>query len=107
TPIVFIFPNLMYVLTHFRRLQPISVNETYVYYQPIALKGVPAEINTTLLHSHETNFGPAGFLAPDDVEIMERNQMALRGQDEGWLFIGRGIHREEALPDGGTTGTTM
>src|SRR5262249_20891155 len=44
-PLVFVFPNLLYVMTHIRRVQPVSVEETYVYYQPMFLKGVPPEIN--------------------------------------------------------------
>ena len=39
------FPNLIYIMTHIRRVQPVSVDETYVYYQPMLLKGAPAEIN--------------------------------------------------------------
>jgi phenylpropionate dioxygenase-like ring-hydroxylating dioxygenase large terminal subunit len=106
-PILFVFPNLMYVQTHFRRVQPISVNETHVYYQPAFLKGAPAEINEELLRAHESSFGPAGFLAPDDFEIMERSQVGIQAQGDEWLFIGRGIHREKTFPDGGSAGASM
>jgi fatty-acyl-CoA synthase len=106
-PILFVFPNLIYVQTHIRRMQPISVNETHVYYQPAMLKGVPPEINQEILRSHETSFGPAGFLSPDDIEIMERNQIGIQAQGNEWLFIGRGIHREEKLANGGTVGHDM
>lgn len=106
-PILFVFPNLMFVQTHIRRLQPISVNETHVYYQPALLKGVPPEINAEIIRSHETSFGPAGFLSPDDIEVMERNQIGLEARGNEWLFIGRGIHREHKLPDGGTVGHDM
>jgi phenylpropionate dioxygenase-like ring-hydroxylating dioxygenase large terminal subunit len=106
-PILFVFPNLMFVQTHIRRLQPVSVNETHVYYQPASLKGVPPQINQEILRSHETSFGPAGFLSPDDIEVMERNQVGLQAQGDEWLFIGRGSHREEKLPDGATVGHDM
>jgi fatty-acyl-CoA synthase len=106
-PILFVFPNLMYVQTHFRRVQPVSVNETHVYYQPALLKGAPAEINEELLRAHESSFGPAGFLAPDDFEIMERSQVGIQAQGDEWLFIGRGIHREKTFPDGGSAGASM
>jgi phenylpropionate dioxygenase-like ring-hydroxylating dioxygenase large terminal subunit len=106
-PILFVFPNLMYVQTHFRRVQPLSVNETHVYYQPALLKGAPAEINEELLRAHESSFGPAGFLAPDDFEIMERSQVGIQAQGDEWLFIGRGIHREKTFPDGGSAGASM
>ena len=81
--------------------------ETHVYYQPVLLKGVPPEINQEILRSHEITFGPAGFLSPDDIEIMERNQIGIQAQGNEWLFIGRGIHREENLPNGGTRGHDM
>ena len=106
-PILFVFPNLMFVQTHIRRLHPVSVDETHVYYQPALLKGVPPEINHEIIRSHETSFGPAGFLSPDDIEVMERNQIGLRARGNEWLFIGRGIHRENKLPDGSTVGHDM
>jgi phenylpropionate dioxygenase-like ring-hydroxylating dioxygenase large terminal subunit len=106
-PILFVFPNLMFVQTHFRRLQPVSVSETFVYYQPALLKGVPPEINQEIIRSHETSFGPAGFLSPDDIEAMERNQIGLQAEGDEWLFIGRGIHRERKLADGSTIGHDM
>jgi phenylpropionate dioxygenase-like ring-hydroxylating dioxygenase large terminal subunit len=106
-PILFVFPNFLFVQTHIRRMQPVSVDETHVYYQPAMLKGAPPEINQQVLRFHETSFGPAGFLSPDDIEIMERNQLGIQAQANEWLFIGRGIHREERLAGGGTLGHDM
>jgi fatty-acyl-CoA synthase len=106
-PLVYVFPNLIYILTHIRRVQPVSVDETYIYYQPMFLKGAPAEINEMRLRMHEFGFGPAGFISPDDVEIMERNQIGIRAQGNDASFIGRGLHREKPMPDGGTAGFTM
>ena len=65
------------------------------------------EINQDIIRSHETSFGPAGFLSPDDIEIMERNQIGIHAEANEWLFIGRGIHREQPLADGGTLGHDM
>jgi phenylpropionate dioxygenase-like ring-hydroxylating dioxygenase large terminal subunit len=106
-PMLFVFPNLMYIQTHFRRVQPVSVNETYVYYQPALFKGAPLEVNRELLRHHERYFGPAGFLAPDDMEILERTQMGIEATGNEWLFIGRGSHREKLMTDGGTAGRSM
>jgi phenylpropionate dioxygenase-like ring-hydroxylating dioxygenase large terminal subunit len=106
-PLVYVFPNLLYVMTHIRRVQPVSVGETYAYYQPVFLKGVPEEINVARLREHEFGFGPAGFISPDDIEIMERNQIGVAAQGDEWLFVGRGLHRDKTLPDGGTIGYTM
>jgi hypothetical protein len=38
-PLVYVFPNLIYIMTHIRRVQPVSVDETHVYYQPLLFKG--------------------------------------------------------------------
>ena len=92
-PLVFVFPNLIYIMTHIRRFQPVSVNETYVYYQPMLLKGAPAEINEARLREHEFGFGPAGFISPDDIEIMERNQIGVQAHGNDWQYIARGLHR--------------
>jgi phenylpropionate dioxygenase-like ring-hydroxylating dioxygenase large terminal subunit len=103
----FVFPNLLFIQTHIRRIEPVSVDETKVYYQPAFLKGAPAEINEEVLRFHETSFGPAGFVAPDDMQIMERNQAALRAMGDEWLFLGRGVHRERQLADGAASGRFM
>src|SRR6185437_2050980 len=79
-------------------------DDTIVYYQPALLKDVPDEINRDILRFHETSFGPAGFVTPDDVEIMERNQAGLAARGDEWLFLGRGVGRERALSGGGMSG---
>ena len=72
-------------------------------YQPMFLKGAPDEINEMRLRMHEFGFGPAGFISPDDIEIMERNQIGMQAQGNDFSFIGRGIHREKSMSDGGTS----
>ena len=106
-PLFYVFPNLLFVQTHFRRVQPVSVNETHLYYQPALLNGVPQEMNVELLRHHERYYGPAGFVAPDDLEILERSQVGIEAQGDEWLFIGRGIHREKPFPGGGSGGVSM
>ena len=106
-PLLFVFPNMMYVMTHIRTVQPVSVGETNSYYYPVMLKGVPDEINAARLSDHQFMFGSAGFVSPDDVEIMERNQIGMKAVGDDWLFIGRGEHRERDMPDGGRSGFTM
>lgn len=106
-PLIFVFPNLIYIMTHVRRVQPVSVDETFVYYQPLLLTGVEPEINERRLREHEFGFGPAGLISPDDIEIMERNQRGVQAQGNDWAFVGRGLHRERDMPDGGTAGFTM
>ena len=106
-PLVYVFPNLIYIMTHIRRVQPVSVDETFVYYQPLLLEGVDPEINAARLREHEFGFGPAGLISPDDIEIMARNQTGVRAEGNDWGFIGRGLHREHALTNGGSGGMTM
>jgi phenylpropionate dioxygenase-like ring-hydroxylating dioxygenase large terminal subunit len=106
-PLVYVFPNLIYIMTHVRRVQPVSVDETFVYYQPLLLKGVPDAINEARLREHEFGFGSAGLISPDDVEIMARNQQGIQADGNDWSFIGRGLDRETALPGGGSAGQTM
>ena len=96
----YIFPNLIFIQLQVRRIQPVSASETSVYYQPALLKGAPAEINTARLREHEWFFGPAGFGSPDDVEIFERQQLALQARVNEWLVLRRGLHRER-LEEGG------
>ena len=96
----YIFPNLIFIQLQVRRIQPVSASETSVYYQPALLRGVPAEINTARLREHEWFFGPAGFGSPDDVEIFERQQLALQARVNEWLLLRRGLHRER-LEEGG------
>jgi phenylpropionate dioxygenase-like ring-hydroxylating dioxygenase large terminal subunit len=106
-PLIYIFPNLIYVMTHLRVVLPVSAEETFVYAHPVMLAGAPSEINEERLRMHEFMFGPAGFIQPDDLEIMERNQVALDAQGNDWLFVGRGDHRDQELADGGSIGYTM
>jgi fatty-acyl-CoA synthase len=97
---IYIFPNLILLQTHVRRIQPVDVEQTAVSYQPALLKGTPEEINIARLREHEEAFGPAGFLSADDLEICERNQIGVKAQGEEWLLISRGINREEIRSDG-------
>ena len=105
-PLLYVFPNLLDVITHIRVVQPVRVDLTNSYYYPVMLKGVPDEINDARLADHEFMFGAAGFVSPDDLEIMERNQIGMQARGHDWLFIGRGLHREHDMPDGGRGGMT-
>ena len=71
-------------------------------------KGAPDEINEARLREHEFGFGPAGLISPDDIEIMERNQLrraaprAMTGSSSAAACIAT-----RWLPDGGASGYTM
>ena len=90
-----IFPNIIFILNQFRIIQPVSVNETVVYYYPTMLKGAPDEMNHRRLAETYLIHGPAGRVAPDDFEVYERNQEGFRARTNDWLVLRRGLHREK------------
>jgi phenylpropionate dioxygenase-like ring-hydroxylating dioxygenase large terminal subunit len=89
-----LFPNLIFILNQMRVIQPIDVERTVVHYYPTLLKGAPEEINRRRLSETYLIHGPAGRVAPDDIEIYERNQIGFRAQVNEWLVLQRGLHRE-------------
>jgi phenylpropionate dioxygenase-like ring-hydroxylating dioxygenase large terminal subunit len=89
-----IFPNIIFILNQFRVIQPVSVNETVIYYYPTLLKDAPEEINRRRLAETYLIHGPAGRVAPDDFEAYERNQLGFQAQINEWLVLRRGLHRE-------------
>ncbi len=96
-----IFPNLVFILNQFRVIQPVSVDETVICYYPTMLKGAPEEINQRRLSETYLIHGPAGRVAPDDVEAYERNQVGFQARVNEWLLLRRGLHRE--VRDNGAT----
>jgi fatty-acyl-CoA synthase len=91
------------MLNQFRVMQPVSVNETIVYYYPTLLKGAPEEMNQRRLAETYLVHGPAGRVAPDDFEAYERNQMGFEARVNEWLVLSRGLHRE-VRENGGIAG---
>ena len=85
-----IFPNLIFILNQFRVIQPVSVDETVISYFPTMLKGAPAEINQRRLSETYLIHGPAGRVAPDDIEAYERNQAGFQARVNEWLVLRRG-----------------
>ncbi len=99
-----IFPNLILILNQLRVIQPISVNETVIHYYPTLLKGAPEEVNQRRLSETYLVHGPAGRVAPDDLEAYERNQMGFEARVNEWLVLRRGLHREEHEAGGAIAG---
>ncbi|SCW75691.1 Phenylpropionate dioxygenase, large terminal subunit [Sphingobium faniae] len=90
-----IFPNVIFIGSHIRMIQPISVDRTEVYLLPVLLKGAPRALNTRRLRAHEAFYGPAGAGAPDDVEIFRRVQHGLRAGGDPWVLLSRGATMEQ------------
>jgi len=99
-----IFPNLILILNQLRVIQPVSVDETVIYYYPTLLKGAPDEVNQRRLSETYLVHGPAGRVAPDDFEAYERNQMGFQARVNEWLLLRRGLHREEHEAGGSIAG---
>lgn len=94
-----IYPNLVLIASQIRVITPIAVDHTEVSLTPTKLKGVPDGINEMRLRNHEAFYGPAGFGAPDDLEIFRRVQAGFQARGVEWLILGRGFQREH-LVDG-------
>jgi phenylpropionate dioxygenase-like ring-hydroxylating dioxygenase large terminal subunit len=96
---IMLFPNLMLLWDAVRVIQPISLRRTHIYYYPALLKGAPEAVNRARMRAHEGGFGPAGFLAPDDMEMFERSQAGIDAGPDHWLTFHRGLHDERVEPD--------
>jgi phenylpropionate dioxygenase-like ring-hydroxylating dioxygenase large terminal subunit len=99
-----VFPNLVMIGVQLRVIRPIAPDHTEVYLYPTLLKGVEPELNQWRLRGHESFFGPAGFGAPDDLEMFERMQVGFQNDLDPWLILSRGMHRERREPDGTRVG---
>jgi hypothetical protein len=99
-----VFPNLVMIGVQLRVVRPIGPAQTEVYLYPTLLKGVEPELNQWRMRGHESFFGPAGFGAPDDVEMFERMQVGLRNDLDPWLLLARGLNRERRETDGTRVG---
>lgn len=93
-PTTYIFPNLLLIADEIRIIEPISVSQTVLHYFPVFLKGVPDAVNRARLRHIEYLHGPAGFVAPDDAQMMQRNQEGLAAKGDDWLVLSRGRWRE-------------
>lgn len=96
---IMLFPNLMLLWDAVRVIQPISLRRTHIYYYPALLKGAPEAVNRARIRAHEGGFGPAGFLAPDDMEMFERSQAGIDAGPDHWLTFNRGLHDERVEAD--------
>ena len=94
-----VFPNLMILWDAVRTIQPVSLHKAVIYYHPAQLKGASQEINTARIMSHQTGFGPAGFLAPDDMEMFERTQQGTISDTDPWVYLNRGLSEQRIEQD--------
>jgi phenylpropionate dioxygenase-like ring-hydroxylating dioxygenase large terminal subunit len=89
-----IFPNLILLGAQIRVIKPAGVSRTFVDVLPTTMVGVPERMNQLRLRTHEAFFGPAGFGAPDDIEMFQRVQQGLAAEQIDPLLLTRGLGRE-------------
>lgn len=99
-----LFPNMQLLVSHVRIVVPLAVDRTEIISIPVLLDGVSEEMNDTRFRAFEGFYGPCGYGAPDDAEIFERMQVGLQNDDEPWVDISRGMHRERVDTDGSLVG---
>lgn len=94
-----VFPNLCFVGAQLRLILPKRVDRTEVVVYPMLHAGESAASNAAILRAHEGFYGPAGFGAPDDIDVaFDRVQQGLEAIENDWLVMSRGAHRE--APEG-------
>ena len=92
-----VFPNLVLLGSQIRVIKPAGVARTYVDVLATTMVGVPERMNQLRLRTHEAFFGPAGFGAPDDIEMFSRVQAGLAATQIDPLLLTRGLGREVHL----------
>ena len=97
-----VFPNLFFqnARQHFRVVRPLAVDRTEVRAYPYALDGAPQEWNRRQVQGLAWWASAAAFGQPDDLEVFARCQEGLAVSAAEWVLFARGLHREQAGPDG-------
>jgi hypothetical protein len=91
---IFVFPNLYLFDTHIRVIVPKAADRSEVQLYVYTLKGIPDKINEGRYRGHERFYGPAGFGAPDDIEVFTEVQTGVRAKGNEWNLLNRGQYRE-------------
>ncbi len=105
-----IFPTLHLMEFKFRVIQPVAVDKTIVYEYPVQLEDVPERINkaifTRISKDISVSSGSlvAGMVNADDVEIFGRVQSGLQAAKVAWLYLSRGLYRDDHRPAGEVVG---
>jgi len=94
------YPNL-YVLDHIspviRMITPRAVDYTEIQEWALAPKGENPELRALRIHNNNVQIGPAGFVSPDDVEVLEQTQVGLQNPEMEWIDNSRGMSLRRAL----------
>ncbi len=105
-----LFPNCAVSAENVRLMRPVAVDRTEVWRYHVALPGAPAPVNRGRIRNHTFFYGPAGYGAPDDLEIFERIHEGCRAAEydevEPWVWLNRGLEAEKRGPNGERIGHT-
>jgi hypothetical protein len=98
-----IYPSLLTQggLGYFKVIQPLAVDRTLTCVFPIRLKGAPPEMFHSTIRSVNNSNSVANLILPDDLDMYQRTQNNLAGQDEFWVDLSRGAGMEEPDDHGG------
>jgi 2-chlorobenzoate 1,2-dioxygenase len=98
-----IYPSLLTQggLGYFKVIQPLAVDRTLTCVFPVRLKGAPPEIFHSTIRSVNNSNSVANLILPDDLDMYQRTQNNLAGQDEFWVDLSRGAGTEEPDDHGG------
>lgn len=98
-PHTMLFPNVFLAEMNIMVIEPISPNETVTHTTPVLLAG-GEELNHRTLLQFTGAMGPSGMIIADDVEISERNQLALHTAEPKWLDLSRGVENDRPFGAG-------
>ncbi len=99
-----VFPNVALVAQQVRVIRPVRHDRTEVWLAAVLLEGVPEEVNTQRIRTHEAFYSPLAGGIHDDLEMFTRVTEGLRCREEPWLLLSRGVHRERRDVDGTVVG---
>ena len=97
---IFVFPNIYLMDDNIRVIRPIAVDLCEVDSYCASLGGVSDEINRFRLKNLQWRLGTAGFIAPDDMEMFVRCQSGMQASAAEWIYLSRGMGREETRATG-------
>ena len=104
-PLVYVFPNLIYIMTHIRRVQPVSRQRDLRLLPAAAVQGRAARDQRGAAARARVRLRPGRASSrPTTSRSWSATRSACRRSGNDWQFIGRGLHRDRVLPDGGIAG---
>ncbi len=99
-----LFPNAAFNPGNLRVIRPISVDKTEIYQYHVAIPGATDAMNAARVAGHQSFYGPAGYGAPDDIEMFARMQEGYRSAAlaslNPWALFSRGLTSEYRGPNG-------